>query len=79
MIARASLFVGLLVLVACGRVPLDKAARDDAKAAKPVTWQGLYATNCAGCHGGEGTLGPARPMRDATYLVSVPRENLIAA
>ena len=79
MIARASLCMGLLALASCGRVPLDKAARDDAEAAKPVTWQALYASNCAGCHGGDGTLGPARPMRDATYLASVPRENLIAA
>ena len=65
-------------VAACGRVPMDKAARDEAKAAKPVTWQGLYAANCAGCHGADGTLGTARPMRDATYLASVPRENLIA-
>lgn len=74
----ALLSCALLAVAACGRVPLDKAARDDAQAAKPVTWQGLYATNCAGCHGVDGTMGAARPMRDPTYLASVPRENLIA-
>jgi mono/diheme cytochrome c family protein len=76
---RALAAVGLVALAACGRVPLDKAARDDAQAAAPVTWQGLYAANCAACHGADGTMGAARPLRDATYLVSVPREHLIAA
>jgi mono/diheme cytochrome c family protein len=28
----------------------------------------LYAQNCAGCHGADGRLGPARPMNDPLYL-----------
>lgn len=77
-VRRALIACALAAVAACGRVPVDKAARDDAQAAQPVTWQGLYAVNCAGCHGADGTMGAARPMRDATYLASVPRENLIA-
>lgn len=28
----------------------------------------LWATNCAGCHGADGTLGAARPMNSPIYL-----------
>ena len=28
----------------------------------------LYAQNCAGCHGADGRLGPARPFNDSLYL-----------
>jgi len=28
----------------------------------------LYAQNCAGCHGADGRLGPARPLNDPLYL-----------
>lgn len=69
---------GMAVLAACGKVPLNKAARDEAEAAKAPSWQALYSTNCAGCHGADGTMGPARPMRDAAYLASVPKERLLA-
>ncbi|MFO0894497.1 MAG: c-type cytochrome [Phycisphaerales bacterium] len=37
----------------------------------------LWSGNCAGCHGADGTLGPAFPLRNAAYLASVPREQLI--
>lgn len=30
-----------------------------------------YARNCAGCHGAEGRLGPARPLDDPLYLALV--------
>ena len=36
----------------------------------------LYARNCAGCHGADGTLGPSRPLNDPVYLALVPRERL---
>src|SRR5262245_46186373 len=28
----------------------------------------LYAQNCAGCHGADGSLGAARPLNDPVYL-----------
>jgi mono/diheme cytochrome c family protein len=31
----------------------------------------LYATQCSGCHGAEGRLGPARPLADPLYLALV--------
>jgi len=36
----------------------------------------LYARNCAGCHGADGTLGASRPLNDPVYLALVPRERL---
>lgn len=77
MMRAAYLLAGVVLIAACGEVPLNKAGRDDAAAAVPPTWSALYATHCAGCHGADGTLGPARPMRDASYLASVPRDRLI--
>jgi len=36
----------------------------------------LYARNCSGCHGADGTLGASRPLNDPVYLALVPRERL---
>jgi cytochrome c oxidase cbb3-type subunit 3/ubiquinol-cytochrome c reductase cytochrome c subunit len=32
----------------------------------------LYRTNCAGCHGADGMLGPAPPLNDPLFLAIVP-------
>jgi len=40
-------------------------------AAGKASFGSLYARNCAGCHGAEGRLGPARPLRDPLYLALV--------
>ncbi len=37
----------------------------------------LYANNCAGCHGTDGTLGPAPPLNDPLFLQIVPDAELI--
>jgi len=60
----------------CGRVPLDQSAA--ASKVVAVTWKSAYAQNCAACHGADGTLAAARPMRDANYLASISREQLLA-
>jgi mono/diheme cytochrome c family protein len=36
----------------------------------------LYSTHCAGCHGGDGKLGPAPPLNDPLFLTIVPDEVL---
>jgi cytochrome c oxidase cbb3-type subunit 3 len=36
----------------------------------------LYAANCAGCHGADGRLGPARALNDPVYLALVPPDRL---
>ncbi len=37
----------------------------------------LYATNCAGCHGAAGKLGPAPPLNDPIFLAIVPDSELL--
>lgn len=37
----------------------------------------LYATNCAGCHGADGKLGPAPPLNDPMFLAIVPDAELL--
>jgi mono/diheme cytochrome c family protein len=36
----------------------------------------LYATRCAGCHGADGKLGPAPPLNDPLFLAIVPDREL---
>jgi len=36
----------------------------------------LYQTNCAGCHGADGKLGPAPPLNDPLFLAMVPDQTL---
>lgn len=37
-----------------------------------LDFETLYAQNCSGCHGADGTLGPARALRDPLYLALAP-------
>jgi mono/diheme cytochrome c family protein len=37
----------------------------------------LYAMRCAGCHGADGTLGPAPPLNDPIFLAIVPDAELL--
>jgi mono/diheme cytochrome c family protein len=37
----------------------------------------LYEENCSGCHGADGTLGPAPPLNDALFLAIVPDAELL--
>ena len=60
---------------ACGKIPLQQSA--STSEAPAVTWQGVYAENCAACHGATGELGGARPMKNATYLATISREQLV--
>jgi mono/diheme cytochrome c family protein len=36
----------------------------------------LYGQNCAGCHGADGRLGPARPLNDPLYLALIDDASL---
>ena len=38
---------------------------------------GLYATNCAACHGIDGKLGPAPPLNDPIFLAIVSDDELL--
>ena len=36
----------------------------------------LYGNNCAGCHGHDGRLGAARPLKDPVFLAVIGRQKL---
>jgi mono/diheme cytochrome c family protein len=36
-----------------------------------LSFEPLFSTNCSGCHGASGNLGPAPPLNDATFLAIV--------
>jgi mono/diheme cytochrome c family protein len=37
----------------------------------------LFATNCAGCHGATGRLGPAPPTNDPLFVSIIPNDELL--
>ena len=37
-----------------------------------LNFDALYATNCSGCHGADGRLGPAPPLNDPIFLSIIP-------
>jgi cytochrome c oxidase cbb3-type subunit 3 len=41
-----------------------------------VEFTALYSQNCAGCHGADGKLGPAPPLKDPLFRAIVPEEEL---
>ena len=54
-----------------------------AEADRPVAgdevkdFNALYSIRCAGCHGGDGKLGPAPPLNDPLFLTIVPDAELL--
>jgi cytochrome c oxidase cbb3-type subunit III len=66
---RAALLLGLWLAGGCGRLPGKPAPGPEVprpdSILDPVA---LFSANCAGCHGAEGTHGPAIPLADPLYL-----------
>jgi mono/diheme cytochrome c family protein len=64
----------LLPILALGfdRIDQPKAADRPVPADRVVEFAVLYKENCAGCHGVDGTLGPAPPLNDPNFLSIVP-------
>jgi cytochrome c oxidase cbb3-type subunit III len=61
--------LGLVVIAACddfpGRpLPEDRPMRPN----EVLDFDVLYAENCSGCHGEDGTHGAARPLKDTLYI-----------
>jgi cytochrome c oxidase cbb3-type subunit III len=68
----------LAVLVAGCHWPGEPKPEDRPVPEDQVTDFGkLFAKHCAGCHGGEGKLGPAPPLNDALFLAIIPDEELL--
>ncbi len=76
------LTLGLALLSASGLFGCDSlpGRPDEAdryrRPAEVMDFASLYATNCSGCHGAEGRLGPARPLGDPVYLALVARAHV---
>jgi cytochrome c oxidase cbb3-type subunit III len=67
----------MFALAGCDAMPGRPRQADRPPLASEVTaFTALYGQNCAGCHGADGRLGPARPLNDPIYLALVPRERL---
>jgi len=72
-----SVVAATIALAACDAVP--GRPRPDARELAPnevMAFDALYARNCAGCHGRDGRLGPARALNDPVYLALVPPERM---
>jgi mono/diheme cytochrome c family protein len=42
-----------------------------------VSFDELFAANCAGCHGANGAFGPAPPLNDPLFAAIVPKDALV--
>jgi cytochrome c oxidase cbb3-type subunit 3 len=63
--------LGVLLLAGCTRLPGRPAPDASPEGPSSARLREAYARHCAGCHGAEGRLGPARPLRDPLYLAVV--------
>jgi cytochrome c oxidase cbb3-type subunit III len=72
--ALGSWLWSLLAVMAlgCDRSEQPKTADRPVPADRVVDFRMLYKENCAGCHGADGTLGPAPPLNDPIFLSIVP-------
>lgn len=67
--ALASFFVVVVALAGCESMPGRPLEKDRPIRPKDITsFDVLWSTNCAGCHGADGQMGAARPLNDPLYL-----------
>ncbi len=75
---RIAALLALTALVGC-KPPGKPGPEDRWKAASAITdFPTLYAQNCRGCHGIEGTPGPSIALDSPTFLAAIPRATLMA-
>jgi cytochrome c oxidase cbb3-type subunit III len=65
------------LMIGCDRLPgKPTAAQQHIASAQVRDFGALYGRFCAGCHGSDGQMGAARPLRDPLYLALVPQDTL---
>jgi cytochrome c oxidase cbb3-type subunit 3/ubiquinol-cytochrome c reductase cytochrome c subunit len=74
--ARHLVNLSLLLLAGCDLPGRPKPADRPVPADRVLDFGVLYARNCAGCHGADGTLGPAPPLNDPLFRAIIPEEQL---
>jgi cytochrome c oxidase cbb3-type subunit III len=62
------------LIVGCDFPGEPKPQEAQAVAAAADSFATLYATNCSGCHGPDGKMGPAPPLNDPLFLAIVPSD-----
>lgn len=72
-VALAFAILGTVGCDAPGKPPPNA---EEAEEGNATDFKGLFARNCAGCHGAEGKNGPGRILNDALYLAVIPKEEL---
>ena len=68
------LSLGVLCAGSCGHPPVN----EEDQPSTTTDFGKLYGTNCAGCHGADGTHGPGPRIGDPLYLAFVTRETIRA-
>ncbi len=66
------LSIGLLFTGACGHPPVN----EEDEPFNTTDFGKLYGTNCAGCHGADGTHGPGPRIGDPLYFAFAKRETI---
>jgi cytochrome c oxidase cbb3-type subunit III len=66
--------ITVLLLNGCGHPPVS----EEDQPSKTLDFGKLYGTNCAGCHGQDGTKGPGPRIGDPLYLSFTRSENIRA-
>ena len=75
--AAAIASVTVLTIAGCDALPgRPDVTKREVVPTEVTAFDALYRRNCAGCHGTDGRLGPARPLNDPVYLSLVPADRL---
>jgi cytochrome c oxidase cbb3-type subunit 3 len=68
--------VVLMVVCGCDRLGKPTEADRPVPQRDVLEFTALYKTNCAGCHGADGNMGPAPPLRDDLFRAIIPENEL---
>src|SRR5437764_10903761 len=66
-----------LFLAGCDLPGKPKEEERPVRPDRVLEFAALYKENCSGCHGADGTLGPAPPLNDPLFRAGVPEEELL--
>jgi mono/diheme cytochrome c family protein len=67
----------LLVAAGCDLPGKPKEDERPVRADRVLEFAKLYKVNCSGCHGADGTLGPAPPLNDDLFRAGVSTDELL--
>src|SRR5215510_395461 len=77
LVAMLAGLTALSLMLGCERIPgKPTEAQRPLLPSQVSNFDEIYGHSCAGCHGGDGQLGAARPLRDPLYLALVHRDTL---